>query len=161
MENESSVITIAKSAKYESDKSTFTERCTFFDIGWYVVSAAASIWKLQVTSQSNFSDSIVFIVLFVTPVCVKHVLAFDIYKGMRSSVDSTIFFNFINHLSNYILFISFFILVLLALVSNTIVYNDSIKLIFLIIHIFIGFIGIYDRITVRINPNFEERKEDE
>ena len=108
MENESSVITIAKSAKYESDKSTFTERCTFFDIGWYVVSAAASIWKLQVTSQSNFSDSIVFIVLFVTPVCVKHVLAFDIYKGMRSSVDSTIFFNFINHLSNYILFISFF-----------------------------------------------------
>lgn len=161
MEKNHSIITISQSLQYESDKSTYTERCTYFDIGWYIVTASASVWKLIYVSQNNFSDSFMFIALFVVPICIKHIFSFDIYKDMRSNKNATLFFKVLNHISNYALYASFLSLVFLALISDSFIYNNFIKKLFIIIHIIIGMIGIYDRIVVRINPKFNDREGDE
>jgi len=161
VEKEISIFTISSLAVYEADKITFNDRCTTFDISWYLITAAASILKLMYSPRSDFLEALVFMMLFVVPIGVKHLLALDVYKGIRDSLSGTKRFNFINITVNIVLFASILGLLLLALVNTIVEYNDTIQYILITIHVLIALVGIYDRITVKINPKFESREGEE
>lgn len=158
MEKERSIITISTSTKFEADNSRFNDKCTLFDIFWYLVTATASIIKFTYSSQEDIIEVILFISLFALPICIKHIFAFDIYKDIRASDTGTKVFNFVNNVMNWLFVLSTFILLLMALLATVVSYNQKVQLLMFLVHVVMASIGIYDRITVKINPKFENEE---
>lgn len=152
------IIEISPTLTYYSDKNRADNKVFCFELVWFAITFSTSIFKLLslTASSGSFSDAIYFLAVFAIPILIRHAFRFDLFQTLRNYYGKI--YIFCSYIAN-ILFLSIIVFLLFAL-SNLFYLEENIFMLIIIwpFHIMVLFIGMYDKITMRMTPKIEEGK---
>ncbi|EOL45833.1 hypothetical protein I580_01931 [Enterococcus caccae ATCC BAA-1240] len=140
---------VYKRDKIKSENFIFT-----FDIIWFILTGAVSLWKfdkLYVSSKSN-SDVAYFVLVFAMPILIKHFLRISFFQTLSEYTNKYIVFFYRTANTCFAISGFYFAIIFLLLSNHGFVVNELVYISTLVFHIVVILLGLYDKIMVRLKP---------
>lgn len=155
------VISVKHDEIYFSDKNRAENKMFYFDLVWFIITFASSIYKFSKVyyDKNDVMESLYFLGIFALPILCKHIIRYDFFKTLRDSLGRL--YKYISIFSNvaFVIVFLFFGFVLVNLYNLT--DTQSMLPAVVPLHIIVLFIGMYDRIVMKMIPKVEEEKKND